>query len=475
MSIPRLLRSPRARRGIAAGAIVLALGGLVLVRAPATADARCRGAECDVAFVNGVRFAGPGATGSLALSHGAVLADGRERVYAQLLMRADDDGAVERAPISLVMMLDTSGSMSGAKLEQAKQNAIRMLEAMHGDDEVAFVRYDSGAELVQGMARVSTVRDELRRRIGGMEAGGGTNIPAALRLGMQAAESADRVRRLVLVSDGIDATRQEAERLARDAVDRGITVSALGIGLDFDESYLAGVAGAGRGNFAFVEDASALGRFLARELRETAATTVERATARIQLPRGLRFVRAVGAEVHGVSGGEVELRLGALFAGDERRVVLELEADAPLGDALHVDADVSWLPKGAGEMTRVALDELRVVTTTDPAEVSRGRDGRVFASCTSAIASLRQLEAAEAYNRGDQRRAHELIEENVRALRGAATAAPPEDRERLEAQAETYTDTQGVFSHMPPGSAEGRAAAKRSAAQDVSNLDRKTF
>ena len=37
MSIRRLLQSPRARRGIAASAIVLSLGGLVLFRAPVDA------------------------------------------------------------------------------------------------------------------------------------------------------------------------------------------------------------------------------------------------------------------------------------------------------------------------------------------------------------------------------------------------------------------------------------------------------
>jgi Ca-activated chloride channel family protein len=474
MPFRRLLQSPRARRGVAISAVVLSLGGLVLFRTPAVAQPTVHG---PVSYLNGTTFGGPGASGSFALSHGKILADGRQRLFAELRLRAEDAAVdAERAPLAMVVMLDTSGSMDGEKIREAQRSVVELIRNMRDDDQIALVRYDSSAELIQPMARVGSVRSSLIARIQRMEAGGGTNIPAALRQGTAALRDAspDRVQRLVLVSDGLDSTRSEAEQLARSDADLGATVSTLGIGLDFDEAYMSSVAEAGRGNFAFVENASALSRFLDRELVETAATTVERATARIQLPAHLRFVRAVGAEVRQLGDGAIELKLGSLHSGDERRVALELEADAPFGADLPIDAQVAWQQVG-GEHTRVDLERLALATTDDPQLVAAARDPRVYGSCLSALASVRQMEAAQAYARGDTERAQQLIESNLSDLDDAAAEAPEDVAGSLAEQAKTYRATQGEFAAAAPRSDEGRAAAKRATAQDSANLGRAAY
>ncbi len=474
MSIARLIRSPRARRGIAASAIVLSLGGLVLFRTDAGANT---GSYSDVHFANGTTFRGPGAAGSFSLSHGKILADGSQRVFAELRIRADEvDDDVARAPLSMAIVLDTSGSMDGDKMREAKQSVIRLLSQMRADDEVAFVRYDSRAELVQQLARVGDVRDRLIASVQGMEAGGGTNIPWAIRMGMDALgrASAGRVQRLVLVSDGLDSTRGESEMLAQDGSDRGLTVSTLGIGLDFDEAYMAGVARAGRGNFAFVQDASTLARFLERELEETARTRIERAMARLRLPRGLELTRALGAEAQQLGDGEVVLKLGSLFGGDERRVILELRAQPSVGQTLSIASDVSW-QQVHGEHADITLSRLSLVATQDAGEVEASRDHRVWASAMSAFASARQLEAAAAYARGDVGTAQRLIDESLGELDAAAQAAPDDVARGLLEQKRSYESTKGRFATSAPGSADGRAAAKEATAADNANLSRQSY
>ena len=89
-----------------------------------------------------------------------------------------------------------------------------------------------------------------------------------------------------------------AETIARQSAEQGVTISSLGVGLDFDEAYMGAVARSGRGNFVFVSDAAALATFLKRELKETATTTVEKAEVRLKLPEGVLFVRATGADVN---------------------------------------------------------------------------------------------------------------------------------------------------------------------------------
>lgn len=472
--IRRWLRTPRARRGVALGIVVLATGGLVLARAPAISTSSTFGIAVGQ---NSSAFSGPGASGTFSLSQSRVLAGGAQALFAELRLKADESRAVAetRAPLSLAIVIDTSGSMSGDKIESAKRSVISFLRQMRDDDEVAVVRYDNSHEVLQPLARVGSVRSSLIDRISALTAGGGTNIPPALSQGLSLLSDAGprRVRRVVLVSDGLDSGRVRSVDLAQSASDSRTTVSALGIGLDFDEGYMSAVANAGRGNFGFVENAGALSRFLQRELEETANTVLESAHARIELPAGSRFVRAVGGRAN-VVGNAVELEMGSLFSGDERRVIVELAVDAEHGEQLPVDAKVSWRRVG-GDLVSSKLATLSVTGDSDASAVMASRDGRVYASALSATASLRQIEAAEAYAKGDSARADQLLMQNMTSLKAAAAAAPAEEKAALGRQMAETEDARGKFKALMPGSPAAKAAGKASAAKHSENLSRDAF
>jgi Ca-activated chloride channel family protein len=468
------------RRGVAAGAIILATGGLILARASTAAPTLPHvggtlGEVGPMSGANAVQFAGPGAHGQVALSHTKVLAGSSEPVFAEVRLAADaSENVGERAPLALVVVLDTSGSMEGEKIDRAKDSVLGLVHDMRDSDEVALIRYSSSAELVQPLARLGDVRAQLAARVRRLDANGGTNIPSGLAMGLRTLDEAEsgRVRRVVLVSDGLDSTRAQAERLASDSAERGITVSSMGIGLDFDESYMSSIARDGHGNFAFVNDGAALASFLTRELHEASSTTVENATVRLELPRGMRFVRAIGAAAH-VDGDSVVLKMGSLFAGDERRSVVELATSFSANDVGRVVTEALWHRVG-GHDADVHPADLSLAATLDPAEVRRGEDGAVFASATSATSSQRELEAAEAYAHGDQARAQQLIQQNISALSRAAAAAPPMAAATLTQQAKAYDGHMKAFT-APPSSDSGKRAAKAAASTESSNLGRSSY
>jgi Ca-activated chloride channel family protein len=473
MSIHAWFRLPRVRRGLAAGLVVLSTGGLVLARTPNGLAAHPETHVVTAGGSNAATFSGPGVTGRFALSHSAVLAGGERRIFAELDLKADPAARrVERAPLAIAVALDTSGSMGGEKIQEAKRSVIQLIRDMRDDDEIAFVRYASDTELVQPLARVGEVRQRLIARIEALEANGGTNIPPALQQAMTALASAGkgRVKRVVLASDGLDSTRAMAEQIAKSSAERGITVSSMGIGLDFDEGYMGGVARAGHGNFAFVKDAATLATFLHRELEETATATVENLTARVALPDGVRFVQAFGADARAVGSGEIELSMGSLFAGDERRVIVELAASIPTGDRRGFEGRVAWSAVG-GDTATARFAGLSITGSSDALAVDEGRDGAVIANATSVLASYRQIQAAEAYSRGETGRAQALIDDNMRDLAAAATAAPAA-APALEAQQRAYEKDRKTFAAAPPASDVGRAAAKAAAAKNLDNTVR---
>ena len=303
---------PRVRRGVALSAIVLSAGGLILHRAPAAASGGrpiANGAPAIVTTGHGSAFSGPGAHGNIALTQSRVLSGSPQRLYAEVTFNADQTAeAKERAPVSLAVVLDTSGSMSGEKIDQAKTAILKLIANMKDEDQIAFIRYSDTHDVLQPLARLGDVRQNLVRRIQELSADGGTMIAPALAEGKRVLEEAksDRVRRIVLASDGLDGTRAQSQAFARAAFDEGITVSSLGIGLDFDEKYMGGVAENGHGNFAFVKDGSSLNGFLQQELVEASTTTVANSEVTLHLPRGVRFVEAMGADA-----GSTRLRCDA--------------------------------------------------------------------------------------------------------------------------------------------------------------------
>ena len=467
---------PRVRRGLALSAIVLSAGGLILHRAPAAAQSG-GGAATLLTTIQGSSFQGPGAHGTMALTQTRVLAGTPQHIYAEIDFNADQaEGVKERAPVSLAVVLDTSGSMSGEKIDQAKSAVLKLIANMKDDDQIAFIRYSDTHDVLQPLARLGDVRQNLTRRIQELQADGGTMIAPALAEGKRVLEEAkkDRVRRIVLASDGLDGTRAQSEAFARSAFDEGITVSSLGIGLDFDEKYMGSVATSGHGNFAFVKDGTSLTGFLNQELLEASTTTISNSEVTLHVPDGMRFVSAMGADAV-QHGQDVTLNVGSLFAGDSRRVVAELEVTAAADQTLTVGADVGWtLVKGE---RRVAANDVKLSLrgTTDSRAAQASQNGAVFANATSVFASKRQLDAAEAYARGDNARAQQLIDNNMADLAVAAKAAPAPEAAAMQRQISSYGLTKKEFQSAGPGSDRGKSAAKSAVSQDLGNMKRGSF
>jgi Ca-activated chloride channel family protein len=505
MAIGSWFGTRRARQGASAGVVVLATGGLFLLHAnaaatptipttgnPVTAPIITNPLTGPGGMLSGlgalppagpdtVTFDGPHVHGSLAVSDARAMAGAGQPFYADVTLTADAAPG-EHAPLALVVVLDTSGSMEGEKLREAKSAVKELVRGMRDDDDVALVHYASTAEVLVPLVRVGAGRGRLNAAIDGLTAGGGTAIPLGLRAGVEALESglraeehsaSQRVRRIVLVSDGLDSSRPASERLAHSSADTGVTVSSMGIGLDFDEAYMGGIARAGHGNFGFVNDGPTLATFLKHELVETATTVAESTVVHLHLPEGVRFVKATGADAD-VHGKDVDLKVGALYADDAKKVLLTLSTDLRTGTAADFAGSLTW-HTATGTAGEATIPQLRVIATDDAGEVAKARNATVMARVTSVVASDRQFEATQAYANGDTARASGLIQQNMRELQAAAAAAPAPAASALAAQSGMYEETMKTFHKAAPMSIMGRSAVKASAARDLANAGKAAF
>ncbi|HJL19890.1 MAG TPA: VWA domain-containing protein [Sandaracinaceae bacterium LLY-WYZ-13_1] len=456
--------SARRRLSMAVGAVAVAFGAVVLARAHGAARAPeppndDRAAVAHRRGPTRIDVDTPELRGFVALTQAAVLAHGTREVFGEVRLEAlRTAGVAERRPVALAVALDVSGSMIGDKIRQARRAVAQLAERMHPGDRLAIVAYSHEARAVVPLVPIEDARHGLPDRLDGLAAGGGTHIPGGLSLAAAQLEGAPSgmVRRLVLVSDGQDGSgivHSDVSRAVSGRARGGTTTSALGVGLDYDERWLTSVADAGRGNYEFLAGGGELTRFLGRELEQASTTVADRTELTLELPAGWRIAEAWGARV---SPGRARVPLGALFAGERRRVTLRMEVDAGAASRLH-EATARLRYRAVGDETdrNLALGRLSLSVVDDGGAVADSRDVTLHAEAVAQHLDARQAEAVEAWRAGRRADAERLARENLRELERWRAAAP--EAEALEARIGAASADLDNFQQHSADSAAGRA------------------
>jgi len=428
--VPRT-RARRRAWALACAAVALATGAIALAHSGSLSRS-ATGVRAGAERVSPSRITlrGPGLHGEAALTQGAVLANGTRQLFAELRLEAEQTRtAAERAPVALAVVLDVSGSMSGEKIASARDAVAQLVERMRDDDRIAVVLYNHAAWTLVPLARVGDARIDAMARVRTLEASGGTNIPQGVSLGatVLAGAPATHVRRIVLVSDGLDGSGQPLAQISgavRARASEGVTLSSLGVGTDYAEAYLTALADAGHGNYEFLASGAQLSRFLHRELEEGASTVADAVVADLALPRGWRLVRVYGAQSE-PAAEHARVPIGALFAGERRKAVLELEVDAGApghAGALGVEVAYRTVDDGAQHVLGGQALRLRAVSTEEA--VMASRDTSLHADAVAAAVDEQQRAAIEAWRSGQVDRAVALAQQNIGVLRDMSRAAP---------------------------------------------------
>jgi Ca-activated chloride channel homolog len=283
-----------------------------------------------------------------------VAVEGNEGLSALIELTAPEAPAqdTDGTPSTLVVVLDRSGSMAGDRLEGAKRALLSLVDRLSPTDRFGLVTFDDQARLDVPAATLAD-KPPVKAAIAHIHPGGTTNLSAGYLRGLQEARRAagDEGATVLLISDGhANAGITDADRLADVATTysrQHVTTSALGYGLGYDERLLTAVAEGGRGNEHFAENPDAAAALMASELTGLLSQTIQAASLTIRTSPHVRAVRiANDLDVTPVANG-LQVELGSLWAGEERKLVLVF--------------DVPQLP--ALGLTEVATLELRYVDT----------------------------------------------------------------------------------------------------------------
>ncbi len=174
---------------------------------------------------------------------------------------------------ALMLVIDSSGSMSGEKIELSKAAAIAAVKVLGRDDFVGVVAFDSAAHWIVPMTKI-TSPDAINRRIARIEIGGGTDMEPGMAQGYQALRTVEAaVKHMIVLTDG-QTHGSNFTYMARMAREQKMTTSCVAIGSDAAVQLLSDIARTGGGKYYLVDNPRTIPRIFMKEAMRVARPVI---------------------------------------------------------------------------------------------------------------------------------------------------------------------------------------------------------
>lgn len=377
------------------------------------------------------------------ISHPALTA-GLSDVYAQIDLTARQLERGQRQPVNLAVVIDRSGSMHGDKLTRAKQAALHLINQLQPTDRLAVVHYGGDVASMNSLAGTESNKAQLRAFVDAIHDDGDTNIGAGLT------EASTRLRehvkafgvsRIILLSDGQPTSGLVSPSALTGLVEQlrgqGLTVSAIGVGSDFNENLMSAMANTGGGFYGFIDNSERLAEVFGRELDQASSTVARNVELTLEVPEGVTVVNVFG---HNVAAGSrvVRLPLYDLSGGQTARVLARLSARAPSGNGQipMVKATLRYTDVKA-KVARSAESSTVAELVADRPAMDARVDRDVMVAGVRAMGAMMVTQAAQAYESGRVEEASGMFD-NVRRLFGSSADALGGDPTLVAASKDTW-------------------------------------
>ncbi|HEY3448634.1 MAG TPA: VWA domain-containing protein [Myxococcales bacterium] len=401
------------------------------------------------------------------LSDPYVLAGSPREVFLKADIEATNvTAATGRAPVNLALVLDRSGSMAGEKIEQCRRAARQLVEQLDSRDRFSLVTFGSDVTtLISSTLATPDAKARMLAAIDSIAELGGTNMSGGVEA---AVGELDRYRndfgvsRIVLMSDG-QANEGIADpsglaSLARRISSQNLTLSSIGVGLDFNERVMESIAEYGGGSYHFLNNAEQLGNIFGGELKQAVATIAIGSALTITPGAGVTVADVFGYFSE-IGGGATSIRLPDFTSGQKRKVVVRLlvPASSP-GNVEVAKVALTYVDVNKNHAAGSVQVAIGAAVTPDSTIVLTHRNKDVAAVAAHANA-LQVMRKASAFAQdGNAKEAEQNIEQ-AKAVLEKAEAEFGKNAELDQAMGEAKA-FEGALA-APAGSAAVNAGAKR--------------
>ncbi|HEY4416135.1 MAG TPA: VWA domain-containing protein [Verrucomicrobiae bacterium] len=384
-------------------------------------------------------------------------------------------------PLNLAVVIDKSGSMRGAKLERTKQAAMQLVDRLAANDVFSLVTFSDHAQVLVAAQKAGDkdAKDALKEKIESIEADGSTALYAGVKLGAdQLGEylSAKRINRVLLLSDGLanvgPSTPRELRRFGSDLAERGIAVTTIGVGDDYNEDLMAGLAEASDSNYYYVQDTEKLPQIFAHEFNEMVSIAVRDVRIEIICPDGVQPLGFIGRPEK-FSGQQAVVNLNQLTTGQNRYLFLRCRVNGTPPEIAQ--AKIHYLDELNGGQAESADGVAKVHFTDDQAAADKSVNGLVFAQKELMLTAVAKDEAIAQADAGNYKQAAAILQAQNRALGLTLSDAPASAQQQIRAETDNLNTLTGDISSagFGGGSFNGSATRKTIQAQSYNTRNSK--
>jgi Ca-activated chloride channel family protein len=225
-----------------------------------------------------------------------------------------------------------------------------------------------------------------------------------------------------------------------------VQVSAIGVGLDYDERTLGELARRSSGRMYHLEAPEQLAGILDQEVRLLSTTVATGAYLEISSAAG---VQIEGAELGDgrLENGKLRVRLGALYAGQRRELLVKVKVGAASsGEVDLAGVKLVYQDRAAGGRWSEQSLAVRGALRADASAAAASVDTRVSAMLARHEAAEVQRRASEMVNKGQDQEAIVALEKSEEKVDEAAKrATDPNERARLTAQAQRMAQSRAKY------------------------------
>lgn len=312
----------------------------------------------------------------------------------RVAVKAADIATVGRRPWNLTFLVDVSGSMQGADRLGLVSAAIEEAAAHLGpNDRISLVTYAGSTEIL--LKNIKPDRARVRAAVASLTASGGTNMGSGLELAYGLASqgvSEGRVSRVIVMSDGdanIGDIGHEAmlQRIAEYA-ERGIKMTTVGVGDDFNDAAMEQLADNGDGNYVYLDDHAEVSRVFGDNLSTWMQDVASDTKIQVEFdPKAVATWRQLGYENRGMADSEFRSDKkdgGEMGAGHQVTALYEVTLTGEASSAMAT-VRLRYKPEGA---TSVIEREIPMSTSSVKHTLGEASDDLKFSAAVASFALM---------------------------------------------------------------------------------------
>ena len=301
------------------------------------------------------------------LSHQVLqVSSGQQACYVMVDVSPNKELPTTRLPVNLCLIVDKSTSMQGIRLQQVKEATRKIIDNLETEDIFSLVTFSDRAEvLIPAKKNIDHAR--AKSIASTIQPNGGTEMFQGLLSGLQEVQRnrSDRtVNHIILLTDG-QTYGDEADCLhhAEWAGHHQISLSAMGIGTDWNEDLLDAMATASTGSSIYIDSPRKIVEAFQATIRDLNTIVARELTLHIKAGKNIKLYEGyqISPHIRSLSVENEKTSLGPLSKTNSKTIILEFHIhNAPVPGQLELaelgfDGDVPSLP-GTQSVAKILIE-----------------------------------------------------------------------------------------------------------------------